>query len=329
MGTPRTNMIGLKALTVVAALVCGLSASGEPLKFEAKPFVADGVVMVPMRGIFEWLGASVEYHPGGELVSEYPRAGTPLAQGETRLSLHLKVGSKHAQANGTATTLLAPPVVKGGYTYVPLRFVGEALGAQVTFGAAKSRITITKGTKVGELTVASAPPNAKPRKPATRPASVDALAVVEFYGIVSDGAPFWDWPGVSRPQEVYNCSAREKLGWFYAKDVNLPPDRRLSASKALASFDGLWLVSMIRLKDNVATAYYDELSADEVLGLARTRASRPAAYFEERVLMADDWFEQQGRLKPARRLAVLNALLAKPHAELRAEVRRRYKAEAK
>lgn len=44
---------------IVAILVL---LNGKPIEFkDAQPFVKDGRVMVPLRGVFEEMGASVEY----------------------------------------------------------------------------------------------------------------------------------------------------------------------------------------------------------------------------------------------------------------------------
>jgi len=47
------------------------------------------------------------------------------------LKINLKLGSKIATVNGKQKTLLVAPVQINGYTYIPLRFVGEASGKSV------------------------------------------------------------------------------------------------------------------------------------------------------------------------------------------------------
>ena len=42
------------------------------------------------------------------------------------------------------STLDAPPLVVGGRTYVPLRFISEAFGAEIDWNSKEQRITITR-----------------------------------------------------------------------------------------------------------------------------------------------------------------------------------------
>jgi hypothetical protein len=75
-----------------------------------------GRVFVPLRGIFEQLGASVVYQNG--IIN---------AQGNGR-AVSLRIGSTQATVNGQLQNLDVPPFVVGASTYVPLRFVSQAQG---------------------------------------------------------------------------------------------------------------------------------------------------------------------------------------------------------
>ena len=46
-----------------------------------------------------------------------------------------------------------PPLIIDGRTMVPLRFIGEALGAQVIWDEATSKVTYLAGSRLIELTV--------------------------------------------------------------------------------------------------------------------------------------------------------------------------------
>jgi hypothetical protein len=256
-----------------------------------------------MRGIFEWLGADVEYFPGGELVSVYPQSVYPLAEGETRISLRLKVGSTRAQLNDKKLTLLAPPVVKGGCTYVPLRFVGEALGAQVTFDAAKGRITITKGAKVGELAVASAPPSAKPRKAAAKPATAPRHAVLTVLTVVGylngGGAPVWAGSDVALFREGFIWSETDRR----MMDVEVPyyeTEFVILKYTHIGQFSQEWRQLSLRLQKALLKAYDAELSADEKMRFSEIRCSRPPGYFDNQWLLARKWLRAQLPQGPAR-----------------------------
>jgi hypothetical protein len=62
------------------------------------------------------------------------------AKGNT--TIKLQIGSTTALNNGAQITLDAAPTIVNGRTLVPVRFVGEALGAQVSWDAANYQVNI-------------------------------------------------------------------------------------------------------------------------------------------------------------------------------------------
>lgn len=105
-----------------------------------QPRVEQGVTLVPMRAIFETLGASVDYNSSNKQITAY--------KGDTKIQLTLNVRS--AYVNGTKYTLDIPAKAINGNTLVPLRFVSEALGANVDYNSSTKKITIvaTDGTTI-------------------------------------------------------------------------------------------------------------------------------------------------------------------------------------
>jgi serine protease Do len=109
---------------------------GEEIKFgEATPRAIGGTTMVPFRPLFEALGATVEY----DLVHKAVNA----TKGNT--GIELMIGEKIAKKNGAEITMAQAPVLVKGVTYVPLRFVAEALDASVDFDSKERLITIDTG----------------------------------------------------------------------------------------------------------------------------------------------------------------------------------------
>lgn len=110
-----------------------VTLNGTPLNLTPAPTERAGRVFVPLRGIFERLGASVVY-----------QNGVINAQGNGR-SISLHIGSTQATVNGQPQPLDVAPFVVGASTYVPLRFVSQALGASVNFDAANKIVAISNG----------------------------------------------------------------------------------------------------------------------------------------------------------------------------------------
>ncbi|HKX19912.1 MAG TPA: copper amine oxidase N-terminal domain-containing protein, partial [bacterium] len=99
---------------------------GSPIYLDSPPMLLNGRVLVPLRGVFERLGATVAWDP---------RSQTVLAQrGATSISL--TIGSSQAAVNGQAQPIDAPALLVAGHTMVPLRFISQALGAAVGWDAA-------------------------------------------------------------------------------------------------------------------------------------------------------------------------------------------------
>lgn len=126
----------LLAAPAFAAPDLTATLNGAPLP--EPPRMVDGLVMVPLRAIFEGLGAKVQFAGG---VIEANGRGHKVV---------LKVGDKAATVDGRAVTLQAPAQTFDGKTMVPLRFVAEAFGAKVKWDAA-TRVVAIEATPQFEI----------------------------------------------------------------------------------------------------------------------------------------------------------------------------------
>lgn len=88
---------------------------------DAEPFIKKGNTFVPFRAIAETLNAEVTWNPE-------ERSITVTKDG---VSIKLVVDSKTATVNGQTVSLDAPATITKGSTYVPVRFISEALRATV------------------------------------------------------------------------------------------------------------------------------------------------------------------------------------------------------
>lgn len=88
---------------------------------DAEPFIKKGNTFVPFRAIAETLNAEVTWNPE-------ERSITVSKDG---VNIKLVVDSKTATVNGQNVSLDAPATITKGSTYVPVRFVSEALRATV------------------------------------------------------------------------------------------------------------------------------------------------------------------------------------------------------
>jgi len=124
---------GLALSTPAFAQNIHVTVNGEVVPFNGQqPVEEAGSVLVPLRGVFEKLGATVGYDNNTRTVV--------AVKGATSISLPL--GSATATVNGEARNLSRPAQAVNGTTLVPLRFVSEALGAQVRWNDASQTVII-------------------------------------------------------------------------------------------------------------------------------------------------------------------------------------------
>lgn len=96
-------------------------------------------VMVPLRGVFEKMNASVEYDQTSHTV-------TTQSGGDT---IRLTIGSRTATVNGSNLPVEVAPYTKDGSTMVPLRFISEAMKANVEWVDATQTVDIVTLAKMG------------------------------------------------------------------------------------------------------------------------------------------------------------------------------------
>jgi hypothetical protein len=135
LATPITSSsvyAAQKVNTATAAKEVRVIIDGKVQSFEQSAIVLNGSTLVPMRGIFEALGAKITWKADTSTVTA-TKDGT---------SIIIQIGSKTATINGKAVTLAAPATIINGSTMVPLRFVSEALGSGVKWDGKTNTATI-------------------------------------------------------------------------------------------------------------------------------------------------------------------------------------------
>jgi hypothetical protein len=143
-------LLGLTAFAGAAANTDGIQVrvDGNPINFSGTaPTEMNGAVLVPLRGVFESLGAYVEYSAANKTI--YANKGNR--------SITLPLNSTTATVNGQTKSLSQPAQVMNGSTLVPLRFVAESLGAYVQWVSASRTVEIQANG--ASSTVASSMPD--------------------------------------------------------------------------------------------------------------------------------------------------------------------------
>jgi len=100
-----------------------VTIDGEDVKFDVIPVIEDGRVLVPMRKIFEELGAEVKWDAD---------TSTVIATKDETI-IKLTIGDEDALINEEIFELDVAAKIVDGRTLVPIRFIGESFGYDVTW----------------------------------------------------------------------------------------------------------------------------------------------------------------------------------------------------
>lgn len=95
--------------------------NGVQQNYEQPAIIKNGRTLVPMRPVFEALGATVDFN---QVTNEI----TAIKEDRT---ITLAIGSQYADVNGSYLELDTEAQIINGKTMVPLRFVSESMGATV------------------------------------------------------------------------------------------------------------------------------------------------------------------------------------------------------
>lgn len=139
----KLKMFSLAALSflVVASSTVAFGSTQNPIKvymdnkqlqMDVSPVIESGRTLVPIRAISEAVGADVNWDSATQTVT--------ISTSDKDISL--KINSTSATVNNSKVTIDVPAKILNGRTLVPLRFVGESLGAKVDYDATERAVYI-------------------------------------------------------------------------------------------------------------------------------------------------------------------------------------------
>ncbi|MCL1809985.1 MAG: stalk domain-containing protein [Clostridiales bacterium] len=108
--------------------------NGERLSFDVPPIIENGRTLVPLRAIFEALGAEVDWDQSTKTIT--------ATKGE--ITITMQIDNPVMTKNGVPTTLDAPPKIIDNRTLVPVRAVAESFDATVDWHNDKKYVIIKK-----------------------------------------------------------------------------------------------------------------------------------------------------------------------------------------
>jgi hypothetical protein len=150
----RSIKVGLSLISIMVSLFCScfiintyaladnaskstkiikVFVDGKELSIDVAPAVISGRTLVPLRAIFESLGADVKWDSKTKTVTGI----------KSDTTIKLTINKKNAFINGKVTSIDVPAVIIKGRTFVPARFVAESLGTDVEWNSENLVIEIT------------------------------------------------------------------------------------------------------------------------------------------------------------------------------------------
>jgi len=140
----------LMLLLILSIPICAMASpkpieiyiNGEKVESDVAPIIVNDRTLAPVRVISENLGAEVYWDNDNRLV----QVETPSK------TIILKIDDTRALVDGQEVVLEVPAKIVNDRTMVPLRFLGETLGAEVSWDNDLRRVIINRsGSKVVDL----------------------------------------------------------------------------------------------------------------------------------------------------------------------------------
>lgn len=118
-----------------------LRGNGEAYSktLDVAPYIVNGSTLIPLRGLVEEMGAEIGWDGAKEKIT--------IKSGGITINLQIwndLVYVDDSRYGLLKYTLLNPPIITNSRTFIPVRFVSEILGYNVSWDGATQTVTITK-----------------------------------------------------------------------------------------------------------------------------------------------------------------------------------------
>ena len=120
------------SMVAFAANDISVQLDGKAIPFDQPPIIDSGRTLVPVRAIFEALGATVDYDSATKTVIS--RKGD--------LIIVMQINNNQMFVNGEAKTLDVPAKIVNNRTLVPVRAISESMGVDVNWDAATRTVKL-------------------------------------------------------------------------------------------------------------------------------------------------------------------------------------------
>lgn len=127
----KSSLYDMKDVTIGGIRV---TLDGRSLNFDQQPVNVSGRVLVPLRAIFQEMGAVIQWDQSTQTVTATKGTHTIV----------LAIGSATATVDGVKVTLDVPGKLINNRTMVPVRFIAQGLSAKVNWNQIDQTVVITQ-----------------------------------------------------------------------------------------------------------------------------------------------------------------------------------------
>jgi uncharacterized protein YraI len=196
-----TTVTSAPSTTVITTTPPRVLLDGKELRFEVSPVIENSRTLVPLRTIFEAMGATVQWNQSMQTVTATKGSKTVV----------LPLNSTSPTINGVVYPLDTAAKIVNDRTLAPLRFVGEAFDGTVSWDAAARTIFIS-----------SSQTDATPTQPAQPDSSIKLSSSRDENGvkiIMQSEVALSPEISQSSGQVVYAIKGRQISGTNYIKQA--------------------------------------------------------------------------------------------------------------
>ncbi len=172
------------------------SANGQTQTMDAVPYIENGRTMLPVRYVAEALGipdSNIKYNQSAQTV-------TIIDVGSSNGAVQLTVGSDIMLVVGGQIAMDTPPEITNGRVFLPIKWIAQGLGANISWNPDNQQVTIGSGGGQGS----------------TQPAPITVTSQVYAPTITPDGGTF------SSPQTVTIGNIPSGDTCYYTTDGSSP-----------------------------------------------------------------------------------------------------------
>lgn len=284
---PLLDRVSLAETTSRALGEIPIVLDGQQLFCDQPPVIVDGRTLVPLRAIFEGLGASVEWNNDTRSVIS-TKDGTII---------FLTIGSNILYKNSEAIVIDVSAMIIGGRTMVPVRAISEAFGSKVEWNNDTRTVYVTTNSTSEQPNVPEKPnepeapdedklqseeptveePNDAPGEEQEHPSAIEPSDPEQPPAVTPENPPTSEepsipdgnleqLPGVDERENAYNIALQQlQNGYSYEAYYGFQALKNYKDSQSLKE-QAFWLNQIcFNSSKLLLTSLYDQRDSFELL----------------------------------------------------------------